>query len=91
MCRMIMINKILSWMYNKNMKTIKKSFDSSRVLKTFREVSLMAKDNLKQSLAVAKLKITSDDMNMIYQLIDSSLDNAWSNSENTIKRLLEEK
>lgn len=73
------------------MKTIKKSFDSSRVLKTFREVSLMAKDNLKQSLAVAKLKITSDDMNMIYQLIDSSLDNAWSNSENTIKRLLEEK
>jgi hypothetical protein len=86
-----MINKILNGIYNKNMKATKKSINSTKILKTFREVSLMAKDNLKQSLALAKLTVSDDDMNMIYQLIDSSLDNAWSNSENTIKRLLEEK
>jgi exonuclease III len=73
------------------MKSTKKSgVDSKKVLKTFREVSQAAKDNLKQSLALSKLNITAGDMNMIYQLIDSSLDNAWSNSEKSLMRLLED-
>jgi hypothetical protein len=73
------------------MKSTKKSgIDSRKVLKTFREVSQMAKDDLKQSLMLSKLNISPNDLNMIYQLIDSSLDNAWCNSEKALTRLLED-
>ena len=89
---MYAINKYTIKMYNKFMSTkqIKKNSkkDFSKILRSFREVSQTANDMLKQSIIDANLNIEQQKILLIYQLIDTAINNAWGNSENTILRLL---
>lgn len=64
--------------------------DNMQILRVFRNVMLTASDVVKQNLT-SELKLQPQELQKIFSVVDTALQNAWGNSEKTICRLLDNK
>ena len=62
------------------------------ILKNFRDVSMNARDSIKQMIVSAKktnrLNIKDQELTLLFQIIDSGIDNAWGNSEKVMRNVI---